>query len=71
MDLLPFTAGHAGTVAGRPGSAAEVARWCGRAEFPPAGGGAGFVTVDAALAEEGNTAQPVAHVWLRHPETPA
>lgn len=155
MDLLPFTDARAGTVAGWPVSAAEVARWCGRTEFPlpaevPAGWqreegvrghllmdgevpvgygevwldaeedeaelariivapgargrgvgrvlvrgllaravdagfqdvflrvhpdneaalrcyrGAGFVTVDAALAEEWNAAQPVAYVWLRH-----
>ncbi|MGW3943035.1 GNAT family N-acetyltransferase, partial [Streptomyces phaeochromogenes] len=37
MDLLPFTAAHATTVATWPVSAAEVAMWCGRREFPVAG----------------------------------
>ncbi|MFJ2594815.1 GNAT family N-acetyltransferase [Streptomyces erythrochromogenes] len=34
MDLLPFAASHAATVAGWPASAGEVAMWCGRQEFP-------------------------------------
>ncbi|MEV7584500.1 GNAT family N-acetyltransferase [Streptomyces erythrochromogenes] len=34
MDLLPFAAVHAATVAGWPASAGEVALWCGRQEFP-------------------------------------
>jgi len=34
MELLPFTAADATTVAGWPTSLAEVAMWCGRREFP-------------------------------------
>ncbi|WP_432088090.1 GNAT family N-acetyltransferase [Streptomyces sp. bgisy095] len=34
MDLLPFTAEHAATVAGWPASPEEVLLWCGRREFP-------------------------------------
>ncbi|WP_440067795.1 GNAT family N-acetyltransferase [Streptosporangium sp. OZ121] len=34
MDLLPFAAAHATTVAGWPASPREVAMWCGRHEFP-------------------------------------
>jgi len=34
MDLLPFAADHAVTVAGWPTSAGEVVMWCGRQEFP-------------------------------------
>ncbi|MFI8287639.1 GNAT family N-acetyltransferase [Streptomyces sp. NPDC085614] len=34
MELLPFAAAHAGTVAGWPASAQEVVMWCGRQEFP-------------------------------------
>jgi ribosomal protein S18 acetylase RimI-like enzyme len=34
MDLLPFAAAHAVTVAGWPTSSAEVVMWCGRQEFP-------------------------------------
>ncbi|GAA4181662.1 hypothetical protein GCM10022252_06410 [Streptosporangium oxazolinicum] len=34
MDLLPFTATYAATVAGWPASPLEVAMWCGRHEFP-------------------------------------
>ncbi len=34
MDLLPFTAEHAATVAGWPASPEEVLLWCGRRESP-------------------------------------
>ncbi|MFC9842401.1 GNAT family N-acetyltransferase [Streptomyces sp. NPDC060223] len=34
MDLLPFAAAHAATVAGWPTSPDEVVMWCGRPEFP-------------------------------------
>ncbi|MGJ6963631.1 GNAT family N-acetyltransferase [Streptosporangium sp. G11] len=34
MDLLPFAATYAATVAGWPASSREVAMWCGRQEFP-------------------------------------
>ncbi|WP_213089287.1 GNAT family N-acetyltransferase [Streptomyces flaveus] len=34
MDLLPFVAAHAVTVAGWPSSSREVVMWCGRQEFP-------------------------------------
>ncbi|TLS47093.1 GNAT family N-acetyltransferase [Streptomyces montanus] len=34
MNLLPFTAAHAITVASWPASATEVAMWCGQREFP-------------------------------------
>lgn len=34
MDLLPFAAAHAVTVAGWPTSSREVVMWCGRQEFP-------------------------------------
>ncbi|MFE7096676.1 GNAT family N-acetyltransferase [Streptomyces erythrochromogenes] len=34
MDLLPFAAAHAATVAGWPATAGEVAMWCGSQEFP-------------------------------------
>ncbi|MEV7676016.1 GNAT family N-acetyltransferase [Streptomyces sp. NPDC088752] len=37
MDLLPFTAEHAATVAGWPASPEEVLLWCGRREFPVTG----------------------------------
>ncbi|MEU9958698.1 GNAT family N-acetyltransferase [Streptomyces sp. NPDC050982] len=37
MDLLPFSASHATTVATWPVSATEVTMWCGRREFPMAG----------------------------------
>ncbi|MEW1901475.1 MULTISPECIES: N-acetyltransferase [unclassified Streptomyces] len=38
MDLLPFTAEHAATVAGWPATPEEVLLWCGRREFPVAEG---------------------------------
>jgi ribosomal protein S18 acetylase RimI-like enzyme len=34
LDLLPFAAGHAATVAGWAASAEEAAMWCGQREFP-------------------------------------
>ncbi|MFE3162656.1 GNAT family N-acetyltransferase [Streptomyces sp. NPDC059224] len=34
MDLLPFAAAHAVTVAAWPTSAGEVVMWCGQKEFP-------------------------------------
>ncbi|MFF6870047.1 GNAT family N-acetyltransferase [Streptomyces sp. NPDC003444] len=37
MDLLPFSAEHAATVAAWPASSREVLLWCGRREFPVTG----------------------------------
>jgi ribosomal protein S18 acetylase RimI-like enzyme len=37
MNLLPFSTTQSTTVANWPVSAAEVAMWCGRREFPVAG----------------------------------
>jgi ribosomal protein S18 acetylase RimI-like enzyme len=34
MELLPFAAAHAATVASWPTSSREVVMWCGRQEFP-------------------------------------
>ncbi|MFJ2648048.1 hypothetical protein ACIO1C_15090 [Streptomyces sp. NPDC087420] len=76
MRLLPFATVDAATVAGWPTSAAEVAMWCGRREFPVSPGTVdgwqrdddvqAHLPVEASLAEGWNAAQPVAYVWLRH-----